>query len=73
MSLNTLGLFRVAELREMFGPLVLTGAVLDRSAIQQAQGAGVPIQEWNTPGACDASTVFGGVAGSHSAQPHAPV
>lgn len=50
--------FRVAELREMFGPLLLTGAIPDRSAIQQAQGAGIPIQHWNTPGAREASTVF---------------
>ena len=53
--------FRVAELRELFGPLVLTGAVPDRSAIQQAQGAGIPIQLLNTPGAREASMVFDGL------------
>jgi cellulose biosynthesis protein BcsQ len=53
--------YRVDELREMFGPLLLTGAVPDRSAIQQAQGAGVPIQKWNTPGAREASIVFDGL------------
>jgi hypothetical protein len=31
--------FRIAELRELFGPLVLPGVLPDRSAIQQAQGA----------------------------------
>ncbi len=50
--------FRVAELRELFGPLVLPGVLPDRSAIQQAQGACVPIQRWDTPGAREASAVF---------------
>lgn len=50
--------FRVAELRELFGPLVLTSTVPDRSAIQQAQGACVPIQHWDTPGAREASIAF---------------
>jgi cellulose biosynthesis protein BcsQ len=55
--------FRVAELRELFGPLVLTGLVPDRSAIQQAQGACVPIQYWDTPGAREVSAVFDGLLG----------
>lgn len=50
--------FRVAELRELFGPLVLSGVLPDRSAIQQAQGACVPIQRWDTPGAREVSAVF---------------
>jgi chromosome partitioning protein len=50
--------FRVAELRELFGPLVFSGVLPDRSAIQQAQGACVPIQRWDTPGAREASAVF---------------
>ncbi|MCO1655878.1 ParA family protein [Pseudonocardia humida] len=50
--------FRIAELRELFGPLVLPGVLPDRSAIQQAQGACMPIQRWDTPGAREASTVF---------------
>lgn len=50
--------FRVAELRELFGPLVLSGVLPDRSAIQQAQGACLPIQRWDTPGAREASAVF---------------
>lgn len=50
--------FRIAELRELFGPLVLTGVLPDRSAIQQAQGACMPIQQWDTPGAREASAVF---------------
>lgn len=55
--------FRIAELRELFGPLVLTGYLPDRSAIQQAQGACVPIQHWDTPGAREASAVFTGLLG----------
>ena len=43
--------FRLAELRELFGPLVLSSVLPDRTAVQQAQGAGVPIQRWDTPGA----------------------
>jgi chromosome partitioning protein len=50
--------FRIGELRELFGPLVLSGVLPDRSAIQQAQGACLPIQRWDTPGAREASAVF---------------
>lgn len=55
--------YRIGELRELFGPLVLTGTVPDRSAIQQAQGACVPIQHWDTPGAREVSSVFDGLLG----------
>ena len=55
--------YRIAELRELFGPLVLTGTVPDRTAIQQAQGACVPIQLWDTPGAREVSVVFDGLLG----------
>lgn len=55
--------FRVAELRDLFGPMVLAGVIPDRSAIQQAQGAGVPIQQWDTPGAREATLVFEGLLG----------
>jgi chromosome partitioning protein len=50
--------FRIGELRELFGALVLPGVLPDRSAIQQAQGACMPIQRWDTPGAREASAVF---------------
>lgn len=50
--------YRIGELRELFGPLVLTGVLPDRSAIQQAQGACLPIQRWDTPGAREVSAVF---------------
>ena len=64
--------FRIAELRELFGPLVLPGAVPDRSAIQQAQGACVPIQQWDTPGAREVSTVFYGLLGRIMRTAHRP-
>ena len=50
--------FRIAELRELFGPLVFPGVVPDRSAVQQAQGACLPVQQWDTPGAREVSAVF---------------
>ncbi|MFC5062349.1 ParA family protein [Actinomycetospora atypica] len=55
--------FRVNELRELFGPLVLPGVIPDRSAVQQAQGAGVPIQRWDTPGAREISQHFENLLG----------
>jgi cellulose biosynthesis protein BcsQ len=50
--------YRIGELREIFGPLVFSGVLPDRSAIQQAQGACLPIQAWDTPGAREVSAVF---------------
>lgn len=50
--------FRIAELRELFGPLVFSAVLPDRSAVQQAQGACLPIQQWDTPGAREVSAVF---------------
>jgi chromosome partitioning protein len=55
--------FRIGELRELFGPLVLSSLLPDRSAIQQAQGACLPIQRWETPGAREASQVFAALLG----------
>lgn len=50
--------FRIGELRELFGPLVFSNVLPDRSAIQQAQGACLPIQRWDTPGAREVAAVF---------------
>ncbi|AXB48096.1 ParA family protein [Amycolatopsis albispora] len=50
--------FRIAELRESFGSLVMPTAIPDRLAIQQAQGACVPIHEWNSPGAQEIALTF---------------
>ncbi|MDL5156873.1 ParA family protein [Actinomycetospora termitidis] len=55
--------FRINELRELFGPLVLSGVLPDRTAVQQAQGAGVPIQRWDTPGAREISQQFDNLLG----------
>lgn len=55
--------FRINELRELFGPLVFSSIVPDRSAIQQAQGACLPIQQWDTPGAREVSAVFASLLG----------
>lgn len=55
--------FRVAELRDLFGPLVLGSTVPDRPAVQQAQGAGLPIQHWDSPGAREVAIVFDGLLG----------
>jgi cellulose biosynthesis protein BcsQ len=41
--------YRLSELGDMFGPLVLGPTLRERSALQQAQGASQPIHRW--PGA----------------------
>lgn len=50
--------FRVGELTDMFGPLVLTPALPERSALQQAQGASQPIHEWPGPAARELADAF---------------
>lgn len=50
--------FRIEELREVFGRLVLPIALPDRLAVQQAQGACLPIHRWNTPGAREVAIAF---------------
>ena len=50
--------YRLAELRGLFGPLVLDPVLPERSAVQQAQGAGVPIHEWPTTGAREIAAGF---------------
>jgi chromosome partitioning protein len=50
--------YRLNELREIFGPLVLPTVLPDRSVMQQAQGAGLPIQRWGTPGAREIAVAF---------------
>jgi chromosome partitioning protein len=47
--------FRYEELRQTYGPLVLDPPLLDRAAVQQAEGACVPIQAWRSPGARELS------------------
>lgn len=50
--------FRVEELGDIFGKLILPTAVPDRLAIQQAQGACQPIHSWDTPGAREAAVAY---------------
>jgi chromosome partitioning protein len=50
--------YRIAELRETFGRLVMPTAIPDRLAIQQAQGACTPIHEWHSPGAQEIALTF---------------
>jgi chromosome partitioning protein len=40
--------FRLDELRDLFGPLVLTPPLPERSVIQHAQGVARPVQLWHT-------------------------
>lgn len=50
--------YRINELREIFGSLVLPTVLPDRAAVQHAQGAGLPIQHWDTPGARELAVAF---------------
>ncbi|RCW43287.1 cellulose biosynthesis protein BcsQ [Halopolyspora algeriensis] len=50
--------FRIEELREIFGPLVMPVTLPDRLAVQQAQGACLPIHQWGTPGAREVALAF---------------
>lgn len=50
--------YRLAELKDLFGPLVLSPVLPDRSAVQQAQGAAVPIHQWPTAGAREIAQSF---------------
>ena len=50
--------YRMDELRSAFGDLVL-GGLPDRAAIQQAQGACVPVQQWTSNGAADINNALG--------------
>lgn len=50
--------YRIEELRGVYGDLVLDPVIPERSAVQQAQGAGVPVQAWRSPGAAEVSDAF---------------
>lgn len=50
--------YRIEELREMFGPLVLSNVLPDRAAVQHAQGACLPVHRWGTPGAREMAAAF---------------
>jgi len=50
--------YRIAELREGFGSLVMPVALPDRLAVQQAAGSCTPIHEWPTPGGREIALAF---------------
>lgn len=50
--------FRLDELDAEFGAFVLAPPIPERTAIQQSQGAGLPVQAWPSPGARDAIDAF---------------
>lgn len=50
--------YRMEELRRVYGDLVLNCIIPERSAVQQAQGAGVPVQAWRSPGASEVIDAF---------------
>jgi cellulose biosynthesis protein BcsQ len=49
---------RIRELRAAWPHLVLRPEIPERAAIQQAQGAAVPVQSWHSQSARDASHLF---------------
>ena len=50
--------FRLREMQEMFGPLVLAPALPERTALQQAQGAAKPVYLWPGDTAVEAAAMF---------------
>jgi chromosome partitioning protein len=50
--------YRMAELTELYGPLVLSPTIPERAALQQAQGAARPIHSWPGAPADELSQVF---------------
>lgn len=50
--------FRLLELEAAYPNLILPFVVPERIAVQQAQGACVPVQAWRSPGARDVADVY---------------
>jgi chromosome partitioning protein len=50
--------YRLTELGEMFGPLVLSPTIPERSALQQSQGASQPVHRWPGSAAHELSEAF---------------
>ncbi|MGO2659925.1 ParA family protein [Mycetocola reblochoni] len=50
--------FRIKELRDMFGPLVLSPQLPERTSLQQAQGAAKPVHIWPGDSAQDMAHQF---------------
>ena len=50
--------FRIGELRDMFGPLVLSPQLPERTSLQQAQGAARPVHAWPGEAAAEMAKNF---------------
>lgn len=50
--------FRLREMRELFGPLVLSPQLPERTALQQAQGAARPVHLWPGDSAVETARLF---------------
>lgn len=50
--------FRIRELRDMFGPLVVPPFLPERTALQQAQGAAKPVHMWPGDSATEMAELF---------------
>ncbi|WP_375401662.1 ParA family protein [uncultured Amnibacterium sp.] len=50
--------FRIRELRDMFGPLVLSPQLPERTSLQQAQGAAKPLHIWPGESAQELARMF---------------
>lgn len=50
--------YRIQELKDMFGPLVLNPPLAERTVLQQAQGSARPIHEWPGKPATELATAF---------------
>jgi cellulose biosynthesis protein BcsQ len=50
--------FRLEELQNLYGPLVLSPAVPERAALQQAQGAAQPVHAWPGQAAAELAQTF---------------
>ncbi|MFB9775152.1 ParA family protein [Brevibacterium otitidis] len=50
--------YRIEELREMFGPLILNPPVPERTVLQQAQGSARPIHSWPGKPAAELAAAF---------------
>lgn len=55
---STEQVFRLQELADLYGPLVLSPTIPERSVLQQAQGAGRPIHGWPGRPAADLARTF---------------
>lgn len=50
--------FRIKELKDMFGPLILTTYLPERTSLQQAQGAARPVHAWPGEAAQEMAALF---------------